>query len=123
MEAVTLRPRNTPCPWLMACANMEPMIKRVPAADVPTCRSKGPDGAEVERMCDKVMARKGPKANIRKVEVIEDYHSRPHKLVRFEVRCKKEPQEVRILKVPMPLPGVTGGKVLLVGDSEQNAKL
>ena len=54
------------------------MIIRVPAADVSTCRSKGPDGVEIKRMCDYVVACKGLKTKIRKVEVIRDYFSRPH---------------------------------------------
>ena len=59
-EAVILRTRDTPNPWLMACdANMEPdtfvqgkwftertMATRVPATDVSPCRLKGPDGVQ-----------------------------------------------------------------------------
>ena len=135
MDAVVLRTRDTPCPWLMACdANVEPetlvqckwfsertMIMRVPAADVSMCRSMGPGGVGVERMYDYVVACKGLKTKNRKVEVIEDNDSRPHDLVRFEVRCKKEQHEVMLLKIPKPLPGVSGGTVSRVGNSELNA--
>ena len=41
--------------------------------------------------------------------------------MRFEVRCKKEPQEVWILNVPMPLPGVSEGKVSSVQDRKRGA--
>ena len=41
--------------------------------------------------------------------------------MRFEVRCKQELQEARILKVPKPLRGVSAGKVPMVEDSVQNA--
>ena len=104
----------------MACdANVEPgtfiqgkwskertMIIRVPAADASTCRSKGPDGVEVERMCDYVVACRGGKTTNREGEVVEDFDSRPHKLVRFEVRCKNEPQKVMEFKLPTQLPGL-----------------
>ena len=63
------------------------------------------------------------KANIRNIEVIVDFDSRPHKPVSFEVPCKKEPQKVRTLKVPKPLPGCTGGKVRTVVNSEQNVNV
>ena len=46
----------------------------------------------------------------------EDYDSRPHKPVSSKVRCKRAPQQAKILKVPKPLPGCRGGK----GTSESN---
>ena len=133
MEAVPLRARDT-YPLLVACdANMEPetflqgkwcreraMIIRDPAADFPTCRSKGAHEVQVERMFDSLVACRGLKAKLRKVEVLENYDSRPLTLVRFEVRCKKEQQESRILKVSTPPPGVSGGKVPKVENSVQN---
>ena len=70
-------------------------------------------------MQDDVVACKGVKAKIRKVEVMKDYDSRPHKLEVW-VLCKNEPQEVRNLKIPKPLPGVSGGKVLMLENGEQN---
>ena len=86
------------------------MIIRVPAADVSTCRSKGFDGVEIERIYACVVPCKGPEAKNRKGEATEDFDSRPRTRVRFEVQCKKEPQKVRIMKVPKPLPGCSGGK-------------
>ena len=47
-----------------------------------------------ERMFDFVVACKGLRSINRKVEVIEDFDSRPHKPVIFEVRCQKELQDV-----------------------------
>ena len=133
MEAVLLRARDTH-PLLISCdANMEPktfiqgkwcseraMIIRDPAADFSTCRSNGADEVEVGRMFESLVACKGLKAKLRKVEALENYDSRPLTLVRFEVRCKKEQQESRILKVSTPPPGVSGGKVPKVENSVQN---
>ena len=76
---------------------------------------EGPGVLEVQRMYDDVVACKCLLATFRKVEVIEECDSRPHEPLRFEVRCKKEPQEVRILKVPKPMPGVSGGKHFQLG--------
>ena len=92
----------------------------VPAADVSTCRSKGEDGIGsgknvFERIYDYVVACKSLRSKIRRVELFEHCDSRPQKPVRFEVRCKTAPQQVRILKVP----GVSGGKTPSVDDSMQ----
>ena len=51
-------------------------------------------------MYDYVVACKGLRSQIRKMEAIEDNDSRPRKPVRFEVGCKKEPREVRNLEGP-----------------------
>ena len=75
----------------------------------------------MERMYDYVVACKGLRSQIRKMEVIEDNDSRPRKPVRFEVRCKKEPQEVRNLD-PKPMPSPSGGKAPPVEDSVQGAR-
>ena len=39
----------------------------------------------------------------------------------FEVRCKKEPHDVRILKAPEPLPRVSGGEAPSLEDRMQGA--
>ena len=52
------------------------MIIRTAAADVSTCRSKGPDGVEGERMYDYVVACQGLRSKIRRVEGIEDCDTR-----------------------------------------------
>ena len=83
------------------------MIIRVPAEDVSTCR----DGLAVERMYDYVVACKGLRKKRRKVAVIED-DARPHTPVRFEGRCQREAQEVRILRIQKSLQGVSRGKYL-----------
>ena len=72
------------------------MTTRVPAADTSTGRSKGPDGVDAGRMYDYVVACEGSRSKLAKVEAIEDHGSRPHELVKLEVRYKKEPQAVRI---------------------------
>ena len=57
-------------------------------------------------------------STIRRVEEIKDFDSKPHELLRFEVRCKKENQEVRSLqKLPTSPPGVSGGTTPSVEDS------
>ena len=55
---------------------------------------------KTERIYDLVMLCRALHAKIRNVEVTEDCESRPHKPVRFEVSCRKEPQYTRILKPP-----------------------
>ena len=47
-------------------------------------------------MCDYVVPFTGTRSTIGKVDVIEEYDSRQHKLVRFEVWCKNKPKEVNI---------------------------
>ena len=85
------------------------MIMRVPVAGVSACKSKGPDGVQMERMKNYVVACKCLKSNNRKVDVVEDFYSRPHKPVKFEVRCKKETQQVRVLKIPKQVPDYHSG--------------
>ena len=67
----------------------------------------------------------------RNMEVVEDFGLGPHQLVRLEVRCNSEPQEVRDLKAPKLLPGVSGEKSTFSGrqhvrrskcDEQTNAK-
>ena len=65
------------------------MTKRVPSVDTSTGRSKGPDGVDAGRMYDYVVACEGSRSKLAKVEVIEDHGSRPHELVKLEVRCEK----------------------------------
>ena len=48
--------------------------------------------------------------NTKKVVAFEDYDTRPHTPVRFEVLCRREPEEMRICKIPKMLLGVSGGK-------------
>ena len=51
------------------------MIVRIPA-DASTCRSKGPEGVEAERMYDSVVVCNGVRSNVRRVEVTEDLGSK-----------------------------------------------
>ena len=75
------------------CFEERAMVLRDPAADVFTCRSQRPDGVDIERMYDDVVACTGLEPKNREVEVVEDFDSRPHKPVKFEGRCKKVPQK------------------------------
>ena len=74
------------------------MVIRVPAADLSTLRSKGPDGVEVGRLYEYFVVCKGLRPKSRDMEVIEDYDSRQHKPVSVDVRCRKASQEVMVLK-------------------------
>ena len=49
---------------------------------------KKKDEIEVERVCDCVVVCNGMRKNIRKMEVVEDFVSRPHQHVRFEARSE-----------------------------------
>ena len=71
---------------------------------------------------DYVVTCKGLRSQIRKVDVIGDYGSRKHEAVRFWGKLPDEPQEVRILKIPKPLPDVSGEKIPSISDSVQGGK-
>ena len=68
---------------------------------------------EVQRMYDHVLASKGLRSKIRKVKYFEDYGAQASE---SWSEMPEKPQEVMILKVPKPLPGVSGWK------NEQRAK-
>ena len=53
--------------------------------EVSTCRSKGPKGELIERTYDYVIAGQNLSRKITKMEVVEDFESRPHKAVSFVV--------------------------------------
>ena len=57
-----------------------------------------------------MVACEGLQSRIRNEEETDDHDTRPHKPVRCEVRCQKELEDVRVLKLPKPLPGASGGK-------------
>ena len=48
-------------------------------ADFSTYQSEGPDGVEVGRLCDCVVACEGLRSKIAKAKVIEDIDSKPSK--------------------------------------------
>ena len=52
---------------------------------VSTCRFKGPNGELIERTYDYVIASHSLQGKIKKVEVMKDVESRPHKAVIFLV--------------------------------------
>ena len=56
---------------------------------VSTCRSKGPNGELIERTYDYVIASHSLQGKIKKINVMEDVESRPHKAVIFLVERDK----------------------------------
>ena len=116
--------RTTRHPCLVACdANMEPedvkkslwfknryMFIEAPG-EVSACGSKGSNGELTERTYDNVTTSQSQWGKIKKMEVVEDFESRPHKAVTFLEERDKELQEVRELKMPKALPGYSGGKL------------
>ena len=56
---------------------------------VSTCRSKGPNGELIERTYDYVIASHSLQGKIKKIKVMEDVESRPHKAVIFLVERDK----------------------------------
>ena len=78
---------------------------------VSTCRSKNAKGELVEKLYDYVIARKSLKGKISQMNAVEDFESRPHKAVIFEVERGKERQEWSEQKLPKVLPGYSGGRL------------
>ena len=111
--------------WLIACdANMCPedskkslrfrsrhMFIKAPREGVSTGRSKGPNGELIERTYDYVVASHGLQEEIKNMEVVEDFESRPHKAVTFLVERNNEFQVWRDQKMPKMLPGFSGGRL------------
>ena len=64
----------------------------------------GRGGVDIERVFDHVMECRGLHRKVRKVEGIEGYDSRPHKIVRFEVRFRKEPRYMLNFEGPKAAP-------------------
>ena len=106
LEAVLKRTLTTKHPWLIACdASMSPedfeksfwfrkdqMHVTTPEGGS-TCRSKNAKGECVEKVFDSVVACSSLKGIISDMKVIEDFESRPHKVVTFGVERGKERQE------------------------------
>ena len=81
---------------------------KVPGEGVSTCRSKGLNGELIERSYDSVIASHSLQENIKKMEVKEDFESRPHKAVFLG---RKRQNSRREQKMPNALPGSSGGKL------------
>ena len=76
------------------------------------CRSKGPKGEWIERICDDVIASGSVKGKILQMEVVEDFESRPQKAVSSVVKREKmEIKEWSEQKMPKVLPGYSGGRL------------
>ena len=100
MEAVVKQMRTTTLSWLIACdANMCPedfkkslcfkskhMLSEAPGQGVSTCISKGAKGEFIEITYHHVIASRRLQGRIKKMEVVEDFESRPHKAVTFMVK-------------------------------------
>ena len=56
---------------------------------VSTCRSKGTKKVRIERTSDSVVASASLKGQILRMEVVENFESRPHEAVSFVVRSEK----------------------------------
>ena len=70
-----------------------------------TCRSKGAKGEWIEKVYDYVIAYNSLKGKISQMEVVEDFESRPHKVVSFVAkrRCRSELTKVLL--------GCSGGRL------------
>ena len=67
---------------------------------ISTCRSKDTNGKFIERTYGHVIASQRLRWEIKNMEVVEDFESRPHKAVAFLVKRDKELQELRELRMP-----------------------
>ena len=76
-----------------------------------TCRSTGAEGAWIEKVYDSVIASGSLKGNFLRMEVVEDFESKPHKAVSFVVEREKEMQEWNEQKMPNVLPVYSGGRL------------
>ena len=78
---------------------------------VSTCRSKGPKGERVEKTYDHVITCNGFRRKISKMEVVEDFESRPQKAVSFVLEREEETQEWNEQKLPKVWTGYSGGRL------------
>ena len=102
--------RDTPYPDVEPDVFVKGKLHELRRAD-----QKKKDRIEVERMCDCVVACKGMRTNIRKMEVVEDFVSRPHQHVRFEARSED-------LACPTAVAKCQRGKICSVKDSVEGAR-
>ena len=87
------------------------MSIEAPVEGISTCRSNGPNGELIERPYDYVIASRSLQGKIKKMDVVEEIESRPHKAIAFLVGRDKEIREGRELKMPETSPGYRGGKM------------
>ena len=125
METLVKQARTARHSQFVACgANMKPekfktsfgfkdrcMLIEAPGREIPSCRSKCPNGKTIERTYDYVFASQSLQGKLENMEVAEDFESRRHKTVTFLVERGKEIQDLCELKMPKALPGYSGGKL------------
>ena len=75
-----------------------------------SCRSEESKGEWIERTYDYAIACNSLKGETSQMEV-EDFESRPHKAVSFQVESDKEMQEWNEQNLPKVLPGYSGGRL------------
>ena len=83
----------------------------IEASHASTCRPRGPDGEMIERTYDFVIASRSLRRKITKMEVVEDFESRPHKASLFVAERDKEIQEWREQQILEASPGFSGGRL------------
>ena len=76
-----------------------------------TYRSKSAKGEWIVKVYDLVICVFSPIRKISKMEVVEDFESRPHKAVSFVVEREKEMQEWNEQKLPKASLGYSGGRL------------
>ena len=75
-------------------------------------RAKGRKDVWIERTYDFLVASGSLEGKISKMEVVvEDFESRPHKAMSFEVRREKETEDWDEQKLPKMLPGYSEGRL------------
>ena len=114
MEAVVKQARTTRHRWLVACdANMDPddfkeslwckeknKFNEGPVAGIPRADLQALKGELIERTYDYAIASRSLQGEIKSMEVVVRYRSRPYKAVTFLVERDKEIQKMRELTMP-----------------------
>ena len=71
---------------------------------------QGPNGELLERTYGYVIAIRSLQGNIKDVKVLQEFESRPHKPIAFQVERDRKVQVVRKIRTPEALPGFSGGR-------------
>ena len=70
------------------------MFVEVPDEGISTCFSKGPKGELTEKTYDNVSGSQSLQGKVKRMEVVEDFDSRPIKVVAFLVERDKGDSEI-----------------------------